>query len=80
MWKNVGSMVTLRTTQKMARWLAIALINCDSSGLEETDLELYNSISFHFTVTDWAEDSQDINGRCDFTKLHDHVVTIEVEY
>lgn len=61
---------------KMSRNLAVALEYCDPSGLEPDDLKIYESINFLFTVTDWAEDSTDINGRCDFTGLYDHCVTI----
>jgi hypothetical protein len=64
---------------KMNRTLAVCLYNCDSSGLNKGDLELYNSIDFDFNVVDWAEDSSDINGMCDFSRLHDHCVTIQTK-
>lgn len=62
---------------KMARWLAIALQNCDPSGLNDKDLELYNNIGFEFTVADWSEESSDINDRCEYSGSWDHCVTIE---
>lgn len=62
---------------KMSRSLAVALINCDPSGLDDETLEVYNNINFHFVVIDWVEESSDINGVCEFTKLHDHCVQIE---
>ena len=62
---------------KMSRDLAVALEYCDPSGLSDEILGVYNRIDFDFVVTDWAEDSSDINGRCDFTGYYDHCVTIE---
>lgn len=64
---------------KMSRNLAVALTNCDPSGLNEETLKIYNEIDFLFLVTDWAEESTDINYKCDFTGLWDHCVTIEAE-
>lgn len=61
----------------MSRTLALALVNCDPSGLSDDDLELYNSVDFDFDVIDWVEDSSDINGVCDFSKKYDNCVTIE---
>lgn len=62
---------------KLSRNIAVALEYCDPSGLSDSDFEVYSSIDFWFTVTDWAEESTDINGICDFTGLWDHCVTIE---
>lgn len=67
----------MKRESKMSRNLAVALYNCDPSGLCEKDLEIYNSIDFDFTVTDWAEESSGINDVCDFSRLWDHCVTIE---
>jgi hypothetical protein len=64
---------------KMSRWLACCLVNCDPSGLEGADLELYNSIDFDFDVVDWSEESTDINYKCNFSGLWDHCVTIEAD-
>ena len=63
----------------MGRWLAVALVNCDPSGLNEDDFKIYKSIDFDFTVTNWNEESTDINGRCDFSKKFDHCVEIELK-
>ena len=62
---------------KMDRNLAVSLINVDNSGLNEDDLEIYNSIDFNFVVINWNEDSNDINDKCDFTGLWSHCVIIE---
>ena len=62
---------------KLSRNIAVALEYCDPSGLSESDFEVYESIDFLFTVTNWHEDSTDINGLCDFTGLYDHCVDIE---
>lgn len=64
---------------KLSRHIAVALINCDPSGLSPADLDVYYSIDFLFTVTDWAEETTDINSQCDFTGFWDHCVTIERE-
>lgn len=64
---------------KMSRWLATCLVNCDTSGLNESDLEIYNSIDFDFNIVDWAEESSDINGKCAFSNLWDHCVTIQIK-
>ena len=39
----------------MSRTLALALVNCDPSGLSDDDLELYNSVDFDFDVIDWVD-------------------------
>ena len=62
---------------KLSRGLAVSIINCDPSGLNDEEFKLYESMNFLFIVTDWAEDSTDINDKCDFTGLWDHCVTIE---
>jgi len=64
---------------KMSRTIATALVNCDPSGLSDDDLKIYKGIDFYFVVTDWEEESTDINGKCDFTGLWDHCVEIEIE-
>ena len=62
----------------MSRNLAVALINCDPSGLNDETLGIYNRIDFDFDVVHWHEESSDINARCDYTGLWDHCVKIEV--
>ena len=64
---------------KLSRHIAVALEYCDTTGLNGPEIDIYNSIDFNYTVTDWAEESSDINGICDFTGLWDHCVTIELE-
>lgn len=64
---------------KMNKTLAIALYNCDPSGLSDDDLIIYKSIDFDFTVIDWCDDDSDINGKCDFTYLYSNCVTIETK-
>lgn len=63
----------------LSRTLAVCLINCDFSGLNDDDMKIIESIDFNFDVIDWAEDSSDINHRCDFTGLWDHCVIIETK-
>ena len=63
---------------KLSRNIAVSCVNADPSGLNEEDLEVYNSIG-DFTVLDWAEESTDINGKCDFTGYWDHCVEIELK-
>ena len=64
---------------RLSRNLAVALYNCDFSGLNDDDMKVIETIDFDFDVIDWAEDSTDINGRCDFTGLYDHCVEIEIK-
>lgn len=61
----------------LSRNLAVALIYCDPSGLNEDDFKVYNSIDFNFNVTNWNDESTDINHRCNFTGFWDHCVEIE---
>ena len=63
---------------RISRHLAVAMENCDLSGLNDEDTAIVNRIDFDFVVIDWAEDSQDINGVCALTGLHNHCVEIEV--
>jgi len=62
---------------KMGRWLAVALTNCDPSGLSEENFKIYESVDFDFNVIDWSEESSDINDKCDFSHKWDHCVEIE---
>jgi hypothetical protein len=62
---------------RMSKHLAQALYYCDPSGLDNKTHDIYNRIDFDFVVTDWSEDSSDINGRCHFTGLYDNCVRIQ---
>ena len=62
----------------LSRHLAVALTNCDFSGLNEEDMENINKIDFDFYVVNWNEESSDINGRCFISGLYDHCVEIEI--
>ena len=62
---------------KLSRYLAVCLVNCDFSGCTDDDMKVIDKIDFDFNVTDWAEESSDINYRCDFSYKWDHCVTIE---
>lgn len=62
---------------KISRSLAVSMVNCDYSGLNDDEIKLINDFP-DFTVIDWSEESSDINGRCDLTGLFDHCVEIEV--
>lgn len=71
---------------KISRTLAIAMENYDYSGLDPKDITDINYFweqgSGHgfndFTVIEWNEDSNDINGKCRITGLYDHCVEIEL--
>ncbi len=62
---------------KISRNLAVSMVNCDYSGLNDDEIKLINNFP-DFTVIDWSEESSDINGRCGLTGLFDHCVEIEV--
>ena len=62
---------------KISRSLAVSMVNCDYSGLNDDEIKLINNFP-DFTVIDWSEESSDINGRCEITGLFDHCVEIEV--
>jgi hypothetical protein len=64
---------------KIDRNLVVAMINCDFSGLTDKEIELVKNFNHDFTVTNWADDSSDINGRCDLTGLYSHCVTIDTK-
>lgn len=73
---------------KIGRNFAVADENADLSGMEDSDIKLLEDFTqrlidryghAHYTVTDWAEESSDINDRCDISKLMDHCVTIEID-
>lgn len=62
----------------ISRSLAVAMVNNDFSGIEDQEL-IERLISFHdFNVTNWNEESSDINGRCSITGKFDHCVEIEI--
>lgn len=56
--------------------LATAMINADTSGLNSDEIKLVESFP-DFYVTDYKEESNDINGRCSLTGLYDHCVEVE---
>lgn len=60
----------------ISRTLAVAMVNFDYSGLNNDEIELIKDFP-DFTVTNWNEESNDINGRCSITGLYDHCVEIE---
>lgn len=62
---------------KISRTLAVCMVNADFSGLDENEIELIKDFP-DFVVTDWAEYSTDINGKCSITGKYDHVVEIEL--
>jgi len=62
---------------KISRSLAVSMVNCDYSGLNDDEVKLIKDFP-DFTVIDWSEESSDINGRCGLTGLFDHCVEIEV--
>ena len=65
-------------TIKICRALAVAMINADTSGLNENEIELIKHFP-DFTVTDWNEESSDINGNCFLTGLYAHCVEVEIK-
>jgi len=73
---------------KISRTLAVASENADLSGLSGSDIESLEKFEAHlietyghalWVITDWAEESTDINARCEIHGLMDHCVTIEIE-
>lgn len=63
---------------KISRNLAVSMEYCDYSGLNKEEIELIKNFP-DFTVVDWFEESNDINGRCAITHLWDHCVEIEIK-
>lgn len=63
---------------KISRNLAVSMVNSDMSGLNDNEIELIRDFP-DFYVTDWAEESSDINGKCSITGLYDHCVEIETK-
>jgi len=61
----------------ISRGLAVSMENADYSGLNDQEIELIKNFP-DFTVTNWNEESNDINGRCSITGLYDHCVDIEL--
>ena len=62
---------------RISRSLAVAMVNYDYSGLNIDEIKLIEAFP-DFSVIDWSEGSNDINGRCGLTGLFDHCVEIEV--
>lgn len=62
----------------ISRNLAVSMEYCDYSGLNENEIELIKDFP-DFTVTNWNEESNDINGKCSITNLFDHCVEIELK-
>lgn len=62
---------------KISSYLAMVLIGSDLEDLSKEELDAVNKIDFDFTITDYAEESNDINGICEITGLWSHCVTIE---
>lgn len=63
---------------KISRNLAVAMYNNDYSGLEQFEIELIKDFP-DFTVTDWSDSSDGINGKCRITGLYDTIVEIELK-
>jgi uncharacterized protein YlzI (FlbEa/FlbD family) len=53
------------------------MYNCDTSGLNDSEIELIKDFP-DFTITDYCNESDDINGKCRITGLHAHCVEIEL--
>lgn len=51
------------------------MVNCDFSGLDHDEIEKCKSFP-DFTVENWHEESNDINGICAITRKWDHCVEI----
>jgi hypothetical protein len=65
---------------KISRNLAVAMTYADFSGLTDTEIAQVKHFSENvpsFVVTNWNEESNDINGQCSITRLWDHCVEIE---
>jgi len=62
---------------RISRALAVAMINCDYSGLNEEEIDSIKNFK-DFKVIDWNEESNDINGRCNISGKFDHCVEIEI--
>lgn len=63
---------------RISRGLAVSMINCDISGLDDDEIELIRDFP-DFNVTDWCTDNKGINAVCSITGLWDHCVEIEVK-
>lgn len=62
---------------KISKNLAVCMINFDYSGLNESEIELVREFP-DFQVTDWNDESSDINARCSITGQWDCCVDIEL--
>lgn len=64
----------------ISRNLAVAMINCDYTGLTQEEIlqidDFTNDVP-DFFVTNWNEESNDINGICAISRKWDHCVEIE---
>ena len=66
---------------KISKQYAVCMVNADFSGLLLEDVTALNDfMNEHgdFTVTDWSEDSNGINGKCFISGLYDCCVEIEL--
>lgn len=61
----------------ISRNLAVSMVNCDFSGLNSDEVDALQNFP-DFTVINWNEDSNGINGKCRITGLWDHCVEIEL--
>ena len=61
---------------KIDRNLALAMVNADMSGLNDSEIDLIKDFP-DFNVTNWHDDSTDINGKCSLTGLWSHCVEVE---
>lgn len=62
---------------KISRLLATCMVNNDYSGLNREEVELVKDFP-DFTVLDWYDDSNDINGICRITGEYDRVIEISI--
>ena len=63
---------------KISSFLACAMYNCNTSGLNDSEIELIKDFP-DFTIIDYCNESNDINGKCRLTGLYDHCVEIELK-
>lgn len=63
---------------KISKNLAIAMVNCDLSGLNEYETNLIEDFP-DFDVIDWNENSNGINGKCAISGLWDSCAEIKIK-
>lgn len=61
---------------KISKTLAIAILNDDFSGLNDEMIEHAKKVDFDFEITDYSDESNDINGVCEITGLYDCCVEV----